>query len=216
MGIHEDARQGKLVGDTVTRYSRDVPGILNQLDPSTGRSPLASAAIAGHADSVEQLLKRGAKPDALSRDGENTLLLTVRDGIRNRSRIVQLLLTQMPNDAIDATTSANDNKTPLMYAVLRSDLQTIRLLATAGASLTATDSEGRTAKDIAPNKLVQLALNPKLEKEARAVQTANVGSILNTVLAWVNKTSDGIVDLLFELNPTLDEEIDEVYRTHRS
>ncbi|KAF7361177.1 putative ankyrin repeat protein [Mycena sanguinolenta] len=212
MGIHEDAQQGTLIGDTLARYLQSNPNILNKKHPVTGRAPLATAAVAGFADEVEQLLERGAKADALSRDGETALLLVTRETTRNRPRIIQLLLSKTPAGSVDATTSGDGNKTPLMYAVLREDLESIRLLVKAGASLTATNDSGLTAEQVAAassNKAVARALDPEKEQSALGKLVALVGSFLLFIVAWVNKTANGIANRLFGLNPTLNDDIDE-------
>ncbi|KAJ6452282.1 ankyrin repeat-containing domain protein [Mycena sanguinolenta] len=212
MGIHEDARQGTLIGDTLARYLQNNPNILNEQDPATGRAPLATAAVAGFADEVEQLLERGAKADALSRDGETALLLAIRETSRNQPRIVQLLLSGIPAGSVDATTTADGSKTPLMYAVLSEDVESIRLLVKAGASLTVTNDNGLTAEQMAAassNKAVTRALDPEKEQSALGKLVALVGSFLLYVVAWVNKTANGVVNRLFGLNPTLNDNIDE-------
>jgi ankyrin repeat protein len=213
MGIHEDARQGTLVGDTLTRYLLNNPNILNEQDPATGRVPLATAAVAGFADVVEQLLRKGAKADALSRDGETALLLTTRETSRNRPRIVQLLLSKTPASSVDATTAADGNNTPLMHAVLSRDVESIRLLVKAGASLAATNSSGLTAEMMAAaasDKAVARALDPEKERSALAKLADVVVSFLLFIVAWVNKTANDIMRRLFGLNPKLNENIDEV------
>ncbi|KAJ7697272.1 hypothetical protein B0H14DRAFT_3039294 [Mycena olivaceomarginata] len=203
MGIHEDARQGRLVGDTLTRYLLNNPNILDEQDPATGRAPLAIAAVAGFADEVEQLLQKGAKADALSRNGETALLLTTQETSRNRPRIVQLLLSKTPAGSVDATTAADGSNTPLMHAVLRRDVESIRLLVKAGASLTATNDSGLTAEQMAA------AVEPSIFEKLASV----VGSVLLYTVAWVNKTAKGVVRRLFRLNPKLDEKIDEAVNT---
>jgi ankyrin repeat protein len=215
MGIHEDARQGRLVGDTLTRYLLNNPNILDEQDPATGRAPLAIAAVAGFADEVKQLLQKGAKADALSRNGETALLLTTQETSRNRPRIVQLLLSKTTAGSVDATTAADGNNTPLMHAVLRRDVESIRLLVKAGASLTATNDSGLTAEQMAAassDKAVARALNPEKEPSIFAKLASVVGSVLLYTVAWVNKTAKGVVRRLFRLNPKLDEKIDEVSR----
>jgi ankyrin repeat protein len=215
MGIHEDARKGTLVRDTLTRYLLNNPNILNEQDPATGRAPLATAAVAGWADEVEQLLKKGAKADALSRDGETALLLATRETSRNRPRIVELLLSKTPAGSVDATTAAVGNNTPLMYSVLSRDIESIRLLVKAGASLTAANDSGLTAEEMAAassDKAVVRALEPKKDKWKLTKLVSVVGSVLLYVVAWVNKTAKGVVNKLFGLNPELDEKLDEVSR----
>ncbi|KAF8340044.1 hypothetical protein F5887DRAFT_919578 [Amanita rubescens] len=203
MGIHEDARQGTLVGNTLTRYLLNNPNILNEQDPATGCAPLATAAVAGFADVVEQLLRNGAKADALSRDGETALLLTTRETSRNRPRIVQLLLRKIPADSVDATTAADDNNTPLMHAILRGGRR-------AGASLAAINNNGLTAERMAAaDEAVALSLDPEKERSVLAKLADVVDSFLLYIVAWVNKMADGIMDRLFGLNPKLNEDIDE-------
>lgn len=214
MGIHEDSQQGTLSKDALTRYLRDDPDILNKQD-RTGRAPLAIAAVAGFADEVEQLLNKGARVDALSRNGETALLLVTRPRIsRNRPRIVQLLLDRMPARSVDATTAADGNNTPLMFAVLNEDVNSIDLLVKAGASLTATNDDGKTAKDIAATKkAVALALDPEKKDEALTKLTDVVGSFLLYIVSFVNVVSDGIAQRSFGLNPELNEDINLASRT---
>lgn len=216
MSIHNDARQGTLTGTTLTRYVQNNPNVLSEQDPSTGWAPLSTGAVAGFADVVDQVLKRGAKADALSRNGETALLLATRETKTNRARIIQLILAQTPAGSIDATTQADGNTTPLMYSVLNKDLESIRLLVNAGASLTATNNKGMTAEQLAnSDKAVLLALDPKKKESAFSRLTDMVGSFLLYIVSWVNKTADGVMNRLFGLNPKFDANTDEVSWTHR-
>ncbi|KZV92410.1 hypothetical protein EXIGLDRAFT_75908 [Exidia glandulosa HHB12029] len=209
MGIHEDARQGTLDKEKLAKYLAGNASILEEKDPAQGLTPLAAAAVAGYADVVDLLLKRGAKADALSRDGETPLLLTARDGARNRARIVQLLLAKTPAGSVDATSARDKNNTPLMYAVLKKDLETVRQLCKAGASLTATNDDGLTAKDMAGgDRDVVRAFNS--DPGTLAKLSSVVVSFLQYVVAWVNKTANGVVRRLYGLNPELNENTDEV------
>lgn len=221
MTIHEDAQQGKLTHDALTRYLRTNPGVLNECDLATGLAPLATAAVAGFADEVEHLLREGAKADALSRNGETALLLITRSkSARNRPRIVQLLLSKTPAGSlgwVDFTTAAQDNNTPLMFAVLNEDIDTIKLLVNAGASLTAKNDKGLTAKDMAAsNKAVALALDPAKKERAFAKLTGLIISFLLYIVAWINKTTNGVLSRLFGLAPKLNDDIDDVsYSVYR-
>jgi ankyrin repeat protein len=211
MGIHEDAQQGTLVGDILINYLKNNPNILNEQDPTTGRAPLATAAVAGKVDVVEQLLRRGAKADALSRNNETALLLTTRLTTKDRPRIVQLLLGKTSANFVDATTEADDKNTPLMYSVRNKDLDSIRLLVNANASRTATNKSNKTAMDLAASdKAVEYALDPKEEQAKRTKLTDMVGSFLLYIVAWVNKTADNVMNRLFGLKPKLNETIDDV------
>lgn len=203
---------GDLVESTLTRYLQNNPNILNEQDPATGRAPLATAAVAGFADLVEQLLRKGARANALSRNGETALLLTTRETSRNRPRIVQLLLSKTLASSVDATTAADGN-TPLMHAVRRRDVESIKLLVKAGASLTATNNSGLNARGMvaASDQAVKRALDPETDQLKLAKLTDIVGSFLLYIVAWVNKTADGVMRKLFGLDlAKLDEDTDEV------
>ncbi|KAH7102980.1 hypothetical protein BKA62DRAFT_698225 [Auriculariales sp. MPI-PUGE-AT-0066] len=205
MGIHEDARKGTLLGDRLAAYLQSNPNILSELDPVSGWTPLAAAAVAGFANVVEQLLSRGAEPDALSRDGETALLLTASKTAKNRPRIIQLLLSKTPNGSVDATSSAASNNTPLMFAVQKKDIESIRLLSKAGASLTAMNDQGLTAEAMAKDKAVKRALEPEKEKSAIAKLSSIVVSSLLYVASWVNKTAKGVMRRMFGLNPAMNQ-----------
>ncbi|KAJ7055869.1 hypothetical protein C8F01DRAFT_1157955 [Mycena amicta] len=72
----------------------------------------------------------------------------------------------MPAGSVDATTAADGNNTALMYAVLSGNVESVRLLVEAGASLTATNDSGLTAKKMAAassDKAVARELSPEKE-----------------------------------------------------
>jgi ankyrin repeat protein len=96
MGIHEDPRQGTLVGDRLVNYIKNNPNVLNEQDPVGGLTSLTAATVGGYAEEVEQLLKKGAEADALSRNGETPLLLAAWKTNNNRPRNIQLLLAKTP------------------------------------------------------------------------------------------------------------------------
>jgi ankyrin repeat protein len=210
MTIHEDARQGTLVGSKLTRYLKNNPNIVNEQDPTTGRAPLATAAVAGFAEVVEQLLEKGAKAEALSRNGETALLLATRETSKDRARIVQLLLSRTPESLVDATTAADSNNTPLMYAVIKKDIESVRLLVKALASPTAPNDNGLTPESAAASdKAMKRALNP--EEKSILMQVADqVGGYLSYIVASINDTANNAMNKLFGLNPKLNEHIDEV------
>jgi len=62
----------------------------------------------------------------------------------------------------------------------------------------------------ASDKAVARALDPEKERAVLAKLADVVDSFLLYIVAWVNKTADGIMDRLFWLNPKLNEDIDEV------
>ncbi|EJD41553.1 hypothetical protein AURDEDRAFT_169448 [Auricularia subglabra TFB-10046 SS5] len=186
-------------------------GILEEKDPAEGLTPLAAAAVSGWPEVVNLLLRQGAKADALSRAGETPLLLVARDGAKNRARFVQLLLTKMPPRSVDATSPGNKT-TPLMHAVLKKDVETVRQLRKAGASLSVRNDADLTAEGMAKasgDMAVVRALNPDVEPAGLAKLASVVLSFLLFVVAWVNKTANGIVRRLYGLNPEFSENIND-------
>lgn len=153
MGIHEDARNGTLVKSTLKRYMEGNPNIINEQDPVKGMTPLAAAVIEGHVETVKELLKNRAKPDIPCKKGETPLLLAAWKTSSNRPRIIELLLgiKKMPQGYVDATCKLAENNTPLMFVLKKTkpDIDSIRLLCKAGASLELQNDDGVSAEDMA-------------------------------------------------------------------
>lgn len=84
MSIYDDARKGSLIGNKLNDYIKSNPNILNEQDPASGLTPLGIAVVEGFPDEVEQLLKKGAKADEPSREGETPLLLAAWKGKAER------------------------------------------------------------------------------------------------------------------------------------
>ncbi|EHK20852.1 uncharacterized protein TRIVIDRAFT_69670 [Trichoderma virens Gv29-8] len=212
MSIYEDARKGLLVGSVLDAYIENKPNTLDEQSPDTGLTALAIAAIEGFPDEVEQLLKKGAGPDALSSNLETPLLLAAWKGKKERARIIQLLLKSMPPGSLNRTCKAADFNTPLMFAIKNKDYESIRLLVQAGAANDEkiTNVDGFTVKQIADavgDRLVTRSLLPD-EKQKAALLAASVTSLLLYIVAWANKTVNGLVTELFELDPEINESID--------
>jgi hypothetical protein len=219
MSIFEDARKGALTGVKLDSYIKSNSNILNQRDPSTGWTPLATAVVAGFPQEVEQLLEKGAKADGLSRDGETPLLLATWKTTKERPLIVQLLLAKTPSSSVDTTCKAAKNKTPLMFAIENKDLDSIRLLRKAGTSLVIKDDDGFNAKEIArgtKDGAVFLALNPARKLGPWKKGAAIAISVLLYIGACVNCALCGIVCKASGPNPTLDQSPDQVSRGTRS
>jgi ankyrin repeat protein len=214
MSIFEDARNGILVGDRLDYYIKNNPNILNQQDPASGLTPLAIAVVRGFPEEVEQLLKKGAKADALSRNGETPLLLAAWKTTNERPLIIQLLLAKTPSSSVDTTSRVAENKTPLMYAIENKDIDAIKMLRRAEASLTIKNDDGFNAKEVAENtkdSAVLRALDPDKELADIARLTALVVSlILGYIVAWVNANLNGVIRRVFGLNPELDQGINQV------
>ena len=110
-----------------------------------GHTALHFAAHAGHVDVVRLLLERGADVNA-SACGCTALH---RSAYAGHIAVVRLLLYRSVT-AIDARDmSIGDQRTPLMKAASQGHTAVVRALLDAGASITATDSHGRTAHEIA-------------------------------------------------------------------
>ncbi|UKZ56976.1 hypothetical protein TrVGV298_010824 [Trichoderma virens] len=218
MGIHEDARKGTLVGSTLTGYIEGNPNIVNEWDPVEGMTPLAAAVIEGHAEVVKQLLRRRAKPDAPCKNGETPLLLAAWKTSSNRSKIIQLLLNikKMPQGYVDATCKIANGNTPLMFILSNTnpiDLESVRLLRKAGASLTLENNDGVSAEEMAEESgdtQVKYALRPEEEQTFFQKSSAFITSLLLYVVAWVNNTLNGVIHKKHGLNPTLDSDLNEV------
>ncbi|KAI1439620.1 ankyrin [Annulohypoxylon stygium] len=211
MGIHEDVRRGTALGDTLNRYISSNPNILKEQDPVEGLTPLAAAVIAGHAEQVEEILNKGAQADAPSRNGETPLLLAAWKTKHNRPRIIQLLLEKTPPGSVDTTCVNANHNTPLMFAVKKGDLESIRLLRNAGASIELENDNDNNAEEMATDKggRVPLALHPEKERWALERFTSTVLSFLLSIISWVNLHVGGVVRRIFGLNPNPSKEIDE-------
>lgn len=214
MSIYEDARKGLLVGSTLDAYIAKNPNILDEQSPDSGLTVLSIAAIEGFPEEVEQLLKKGARADVLTKDDETPLLLAAWKGKKERARIIQLLLKKMPLGSINRTCERANFNTPLMFAIEKKDYESIRLLVQAGAAedKNIKNSDGFTVKqiaDAAKDRLVTRSLLPD-EKLKAAVLAADVTSFLLYIVAWANKATNGLVTEIFGLSPELNESIDEV------
>ncbi|KAK0757315.1 hypothetical protein N5P37_010035 [Trichoderma harzianum] len=213
MSIYEDAQKGLLVGATLDAYIAKNPNILDEQSADSGLTVLSIAAIEGFPEEVEQLLKKGARADALTKDDETPLLLAAWKGKKERARIIQLLLKKTPLSSINRACERANFNTPLMFAIEKKDYESIRLLVQAGAAedKNIKNSDGFTVKqiaDAAKDRLVTRSLLPD-EKLKAAVLAADVTSFLLYIVAWANKAVNGLVTEVFRLNPELNESIDE-------
>ncbi|KAI5868238.1 hypothetical protein GGS23DRAFT_592026 [Durotheca rogersii] len=217
MSIHEDARKGILVGDVLDNH---IKKIFTEQDPDSGLTPLAIAVVEGFPEEVEQLLKKGARADGLSKKGETPLLLAAWKTLRERARIIQLLLAGgfLPG-FVDKTCSEARNNTPLMFAIQKGDLESIRLLRKAGASLRITNDDNKSAEDMAKEKnekAIYRALDPDEEPLRLARLTNDIVDYLRYIIAWVNESSNGAVRDVSGLDPEIDQDLDEVGKPDRS
>jgi hypothetical protein len=213
--IFEEARTGTLVGEKLLRHITDNPNALSEQDPSSGLTPLAIAVAEGFPQEVKQLLKNGAKADAVCRDGETPLLLAAWKTVSERPLVIQHLLdSDMAPGSIDATCEAAENKTPLMFVIQKKDIDSIRMLRRAKASLSIKDNDGFNAKELAEgtdDPAVQRALYPDREPWQIAKFVAVVVGILGYIIAWVNTTFNNAISRATSgLAPMLDQDTDRV------
>ncbi|KAL9103420.1 MAG: hypothetical protein Q9163_001522 [Psora crenata] len=217
MTLYQDAAAGSLTPKGLKRYgSQDI----NEIDATSGLTPLIAAINGGHVKVVELLLSNGADPDKPSRDHRTPLFWTTwKRGAENRSEIVSLLITAKAE--VDETYPEVQNITPLMNAVdkLR-DPEVVSQLVDANASTTATDRRGRSAKDLADkfgNPRLIKALRPKLDRYGPTAETVNqlVGFVLFIFAFINNKFLEGVVqgiakrvfNITGENNPILEDAI---------
>ncbi|RFU79619.1 transcription factor [Trichoderma arundinaceum] len=213
MSIHEDARKGILVGDVLGNYIKNNQNILNEQSPDLGLTPLAIAVVEGFPEEVEQLLEKGAEADGRSKNDETPLLLAAWKTKRERALIIQLLLKKVTLETVDHTCKVAGFKTPLMYAVENKDLESIRLLRKAKASVDIKSEEGFTARDIAKyagNPAVSLALDLDEEKAAIGTLASKVVDLLLYIVEWVNKTVKGALFMIPKSNPQVNDNIDQI------
>ena len=105
-----------------------------------GFTPLMWASANGTAPLVDDLLRKGARPDALARDGRSALMLAAGNGYLD---IVRLLLARGAD-----VSAAADGETPRSRAAARGHTEIAALLAQAeslGSALVQAVSEGQNA-----------------------------------------------------------------------
>lgn len=207
MSIFDDARNGTLIGARLDNWLKLGTTDLNAQDPSSGWTLLATAVASGFPNQVDQLIKKGAEVNRLCRDLETPLLLATWKTENERPLIVQILLAQSQSKAIiDTTCAIAENKTPLMYAIERADIESVKLLRKAGASLQIKNNDGFNAKEVAQNtgkKAILRALNPEKEQTDLARLAANVITFILHVVAWVDSALNGVIGRAFGITGTL-------------
>ena len=131
------ARRGssQIVQDLLQRGARP--------DMPTGIAPIAEAAASGSHNSVAALLEAGADPDLPGLGGKTALMAAATIG---NGGVVDLLLKRKadPN-----ARNAEDGSTALMWAANAGQIEMVRRLMTAGASVSITAKDGWTAIEAA-------------------------------------------------------------------
>ncbi|KAI1170930.1 hypothetical protein F4777DRAFT_567492 [Nemania sp. FL0916] len=211
MSIFEDIRNGALTKAKLSDWFNLKSTILNEQEPTTGWTPLATAVVAGFPDEVDQLLSKGADPDGRCRNEETPLLLATWKTTKERPLIVQKLLKRVSPNSIDATCMAADNNTPLMYAIEKADLDTIRMLRKADASIQIKNNDGFTAEELSKNSKSSVRNAFNLEEQSNLAKVADlvIRSVLY-VINWVNVAFNGVMKMLFGISGEGNQGIDRV------
>lgn len=172
-----------LTTEKLAQYANGNPGIINELEPRTGLTPLAVAIRAGNATTVKLLLDNNADPDKKTRDGLVPMYLAANAASTGqRPRMVQLLLEKYPKTFDEAGPTSVRNETPLMAAVRRKDSRVIKLLVEQGASKTKKNADGKTAQELA-NEFTPAGLD--VGKALQLAATKGRGGVMTYVDEWV-------------------------------
>lgn len=159
------------------------------------QTPLMAAALKGRSEVIEELLRRGAKPDRWNRKGWTPLHLAAREGHvdsvvrlleggapvdapgREESRATPLLLAvtgglpevakALLDNGADPNSRNRHHVTPLMAAAYRGHPEVIRLLLSRKADLEAVNRDGNTALLMAVFRQHPEAVKLLLEADAR-------------------------------------------------
>ncbi|XP_071148307.1 ankyrin repeat domain-containing protein 7-like [Mytilus edulis] len=118
-------------------------GSIDKVD-SEGRSLLFYAATFGTVEVADQLLKSGCDPNVQDVNGDTALHEAVLNG---HLKLIRLLLKKAVN--LDINVKNGQGETPLMVAVHQDQIDVVKHLHKAGASIHETDHIGRSALLIA-------------------------------------------------------------------
>lgn len=133
--MHCAAHHGNL---NAVRVFAERRGSNVKLKNKQGRTPLHSAAAAGHVKLVQYLLKEGADINATGRFGETPLHCAAAAGYTD---IVRILV----EEGAEIMCRKKDGQTPLHSAAASGHCAVVNLLLEAGADICATDKDGLTA-----------------------------------------------------------------------
>ncbi|KAL7944572.1 hypothetical protein V8C42DRAFT_353465 [Trichoderma barbatum] len=120
-----------------------------------------------------------------------------------------LVLQKMPPESVDDTCKVAGFTTPLMYAVENKDLESIRLLRKAKASVDTKSEQELTAREMAKytgEPAVSLALDLDEEKAAKGMIASKVVELLLYMVEWVNKTIKGVLFMIMNEGDVPDKE----------
>ena len=154
-----------------------------------------------HMETAKVLLERGAGANSrYDQSSEGTLLHAVArfTGWKSQAPNIDLLLEK----GADLEAKDGDGRTPLLVAVRRTNLNTIKYLLERGADLEAKDSRGQTALVLAVQNSALETMNLLLAQGAD-LETEDIRGRTPLIVAAGMSTPE-TVDLLFEKGATLE------------
>ncbi|SMN20579.1 similar to Saccharomyces cerevisiae YIL112W HOS4 Subunit of the Set3 complex, which is a meiotic-specific repressor of sporulation specific genes that contains deacetylase activity [Maudiozyma saulgeensis] len=160
-GLHRKNGNSSIDKDHLT--NEEIPFYWNDITTSTGKNKLLKASKEGNLAYVGQYLENGGRPDFKS------FFEAVKFG---HSEITSLFLAF----GASINNTARDGITPLMIAVGRDHLSTVKLLLEAGADVLAKDKIGHNVLYYARNSMVGLNTPEEIELIEEATKKAG-GSI---------------------------------------
>ena len=137
--LHLAAEHGNM--DTLTRLLHTGRCDVNARDGWAESTPIMMSVERNHQQMTEMLIRHGVDLSVRDHVGDTVLMTAVCNDL-DPGCVLTLLEHGAPVDVPDL-----DGWTPLMAAVYRNSISGVRLLLTAGASLTLRNKDGRTAAE---------------------------------------------------------------------
>ncbi|KAF4626241.1 hypothetical protein G7Y89_g11917 [Cudoniella acicularis] len=202
MSIWEEAKRGQLTQGSILDYIGEDEKLVDSEDGS-GMTLLGYAVQKGKSSIVKFLLgELKANPDVkVGKTPKTTIMYLAVTTTRSQPRIIQLLLDKKPT-TFDQTRETSQKETPLMAAVTGKNLEAVKLLVNAGASLEAKDANGKTAQDLADQlsdestkKKIKDALTPTLRKNEGGLQAYlkwAMGALDRSTHRWDTEADDEV------------------------
>ena len=125
--------------------------------------------------------------------------------------MVQILLGYAPKQSLDESCPLARNLTPLMYAVNKVDVDSVRLLVKAGANPRVKNDDGRTAEDLAKRtgkKWLHTALFPTTERSALGRLSTAVVKVGRHIVSFFDNKFKGSMSKRFGFKWERDESIE--------
>ncbi|KAH7083760.1 hypothetical protein FB567DRAFT_630257 [Paraphoma chrysanthemicola] len=215
MTIFDEASRGTLMVAGLTRQE------LESKDPITGYTLLATTVVSGYPDLVEELLRRGADATKACTNGETPLLLAAWKAMKERALILQKILRPLKGDykEIDRSCDVAESNTPLMLAIKNLDVDSVRLLAGAGASLDTPNDDGFNAVEVAQNtgkRSVHNALKPQEEEHNFMRLSSSVLTVMRHIVSRANDMFQGAMSTVFGFEGEHDASTEEALRRRQS